>query len=87
MSETQHPQKTARVIVTADGELYGEDTPETRELARRVQACINACEGIPTEELEKGVIKDMRRFIELVSPLLPGGNNSSSTPAKEDESR
>ncbi len=60
-----------RVVVTAAGVIYGEDTPEARQLARRIQACVNACEGIPTEELEKGVVQDMRRLIELVAPLLP----------------
>jgi hypothetical protein len=59
-----------RVIVTADGELHAEDTPENRDLARRLHACVNACAGISTEDLESGVIADMRRVIESVAPLL-----------------
>ncbi|MEX0716099.1 MAG: hypothetical protein WD066_05915 [Planctomycetaceae bacterium] len=59
-----------RVVVTADGDLHAEDTPENRDLARRLLACVNACAGISTEELESGVVADMRRVIENVAPLL-----------------
>ena len=59
-----------RFVLAADGELYGRDTPEGRELVRRIQACVAACEGISTEELERGVIVDMRRVIAQVVPLL-----------------
>ncbi|HID23126.1 MAG TPA: hypothetical protein EYP14_12090 [Planctomycetaceae bacterium] len=69
----QEPSKSRRIpclVITASGELYGEDTPENRELARRIRACVNACEGIPTEELERGIIRDMRRVLEMAVPLL-----------------
>jgi len=57
-------------IVSMEGEIYGEDTPENRELVRRIHACVAACEGISTEELENGIVKDMRRVIADVIPLL-----------------
>lgn len=59
-----------KFVINAEGELYGEDTPENRELVRRVHACVNACEGISTEELEQGVVQDMRRVISEVIPVL-----------------
>ena len=61
-----------RFILATDGELYGRDTPEDRELVRRIQACVAACEGISTEELERGIIADMRRVLAQVVPLLQG---------------
>src|SRR5690606_26960139 len=59
-----------RVIVTAEGDVLAEDTPENRDLARRLLACVNACAGISTDDLENGVVADMRRVIENVAPLL-----------------
>ncbi len=58
------------LIVTQAGEIHGEDTAESRELARRVKACINACDGISTAELEAGVVHDMCRVLTQVAPLL-----------------
>lgn len=57
-------------ILTMEGELRGEDTEENRDIVRRIHACVNACEGITTEELEKGIIEDMRRVLNDVVPLL-----------------
>lgn len=59
-----------RFVLATDGELYGRDTPENRDLVRRIQACVAACEGISTEELERGVVADMRRVLADVLPLL-----------------
>lgn len=59
-----------RVIVTDNGEVHAADTPENRDLARRLKACVNACAGFTTEELESGIIEDMRRVIANVAPLL-----------------
>lgn len=58
------------LVLTAEGELHGADTLENRELARRIHACVVACEGISTEELECGIVADMRRVIAEVVPLL-----------------
>lgn len=57
-------------VVTLEGELHGEDTSENREIARRIHACVNACEGISTEELEAGIVHDMLRVLNDVVPLL-----------------
>ena len=58
------------LILTINGDILGMDTPRNRELARRVKACLNACEGIATEELERGLIADMCRVLTQVAPLL-----------------
>ncbi len=58
-------------VISMQGEIFGEDTEENREIVRRIHACVNACEGIPTEELEAGIIRDMRSAIKNVIPLLP----------------
>lgn len=57
-------------VISSEGEILGEDTPENQELVRRVVACVNACDGITTEELESGIISDMRRVISQTAPLL-----------------
>ena len=59
-------------FLSTEGEIHGEDTPENREMVRRIQACVAACEGISTEELENGIVQDMRRVIADVVPLLEG---------------
>ncbi len=63
-------QESLKFVVTPDGELFGRDSEEGRELARRIHACFVACEGIATEELERGIIADMRRVIAGIQPLL-----------------
>ncbi|MCA9092324.1 MAG: hypothetical protein KDA68_02460 [Planctomycetaceae bacterium] len=40
------------------------------ESIRRVQACLIACEGITTEDLERGIIQEMRQTLKDVIPLL-----------------
>lgn len=57
-------------VISSEGEILGEDTPENQELVRRVVACVNACDGITTEELEDGIIADMRNVIAQTAPLL-----------------
>lgn len=58
------------VLSTWDNTIYGKDTEENQEIVRRIHACVNACEGISTEELEQGIVEDMRRVIAGVAPLL-----------------
>ena len=90
MSETTPPPNeqpvnaetsVPRFVVTAEGELYGEDTPENRELVRRIHACVNACDSFTTEELERGVVQDMRRVIGQVAPLLQQREQSATQTA------
>lgn len=40
------------------------------EHARRVRACLHACQGISTIELERGIIAEMRGALDVVLPLL-----------------
>lgn len=69
MSESTARLNGPHFVVTADA-IHGEDTPENREIVRRIHACVNACDGISTEELERGIITDMRRVIQQVVPVL-----------------
>lgn len=62
--------KTPYFVITTEGTLHGEDTPENREIVRRIHACVDACEGISTKELESGVVNDMRRVLAEVVPVL-----------------
>ena len=57
-------------MLTMEGELHGIDNPENREIVRRIHACVAACEGISTAELERGIIQDMRRVLQDVVPIL-----------------
>jgi len=41
--------------------------------AQRIFACVNACEGIPTEALESGVVREM---VETLEALLPSIENA-----------
>ena len=58
------------VISTEDGAIHGKDTPENRDLVRRIHACVKACDGIPTEELEGGIIQEMQSLLAQVVPVL-----------------
>lgn len=69
-SSLHQPVSSPHFLVSADGSIHGEDTPENRELVRRWQACLQACEGLSTEELEQGIIQEMRRVIAEVIPVL-----------------
>ncbi len=69
-SDALPPLLRGQVIVTLNGDIHGEDTAESRELSRRIKVCINACDGISTEELEQGIVHDMCRVLTQVAPLL-----------------
>jgi len=70
MNQPVEPLRGPHFIVTGEGNLHGEDSPENREIARRIHACVNACEEISTEELENGIIQDMRRVLAQLVPVL-----------------
>lgn len=74
MTDAQTNLAGPHFFLTSEGSLHGEDTPENRALIRRIHACVNACEGISTEELEAGIIDDMRRIIGEVAPLFEQHN-------------
>ncbi len=77
MSES-NPPMTPHFLLTAEGELHGQDTEENREIVRRIHACVNACAGISTEELEKGIVADMRRVLAEVVPVLEHNNRQAA---------
>jgi len=64
-------------VITAEGDILGQDTTENREIVRRIHACVNACEGISTDELEQGIIQDLCRVMSQVAPLLENQNQDS----------
>ena len=70
MTGVGHQLKGPHFVVSTDGSIHGEDTSENREIVRRIHACVNACEELSTEELENGIIQDMRRVIAEVVPVL-----------------
>lgn len=70
MTGSEHPLKGPHFVISTDGSILGEDTPENRDIARRIHACVNACDGISTEELESGVIHEMRTMIAELVPVL-----------------
>ncbi|QDU07777.1 hypothetical protein [Gimesia aquarii] len=70
MSGASQSVNPPHFVISSEGEILGEDTPENQELVRRVVACVNACDGITTEELENGIINDMRNAIAQAAPLL-----------------
>lgn len=70
MDRPQTSTSTPMFVLSVEGELMGVDTPANRELVRRIEACVRACEGISTEELEHGIIADMRRVLAEVVPVL-----------------
>lgn len=70
MSNQGSCSATPHFVLSTEGELYGEDTLDNREVVRRIHACVAACEGISTDQLEKGIIRDMQRAISEIAPLL-----------------
>ena len=70
MSDRSDAIKCPHFTLTVDGELLGEDTVENREITRRIRACVNACEDLSTEELENGIVRDMRQVISNMAPLM-----------------
>jgi hypothetical protein len=72
MTANAESMRGPHFLLSHEGDLHGEDSPENREIVRRIHACVNACEGISTEELESGIVQDMRRVIAQVIPVLRG---------------
>jgi hypothetical protein len=83
MSADEQHLKGPHFVVTAAGDIHGDDTRENREIVRRIHACVSACEGISTEELEKGIVADMRRVIAQVVPLLQERNTETRGAARQ----
>ena len=70
---------TPHFVVTADGDLLGEDHAANRELVRRISACVTACEGLTTADLEAGIVSRMMTLVAELTPLM----NPTKTPLKK----
>ncbi len=68
-------------VLSQEGELCGLNTPGNREIVRRIHACLSACEGLSTDELERGIVSDMRRVIAQVIPVLQDRRHSLAASA------
>ena len=62
--------QTPAFVVTSEGDLLGENTAENIEIVRRIRACVNACEGLTTADLENGIITQMTRLVSDLTPLI-----------------
>ncbi len=62
-SVTSHAQPAQQ-----SGEMPSAD--QDAQMLRRIQACVDACDGISTEELEEGVVQDMQRVLRDVAPII-----------------
>ncbi len=82
MNESGHALNGPHFVVTPTGDIHGEDTLENQDLVGRITACVNACEGLTTEELENGIIQDMRRVIAEIVPVLQS-QNTNQQPARK----
>lgn len=57
--------------VNAIAFLWSRDVEAEQEAnARRIVACVNACEGISTEALEAGAVKETLETLEKISRLI-----------------
>lgn len=70
MSDAAPDRQVAEIVIRADGEIFGDNTPDCHALARRVHACIAACDQIATEELERGIVGEMQSLLQSVRPIL-----------------
>ncbi len=66
----EEDQGKSRVIVA---QTFGKDAPD---IARRLIACWNACQGIPTPNLEKGVMEEVKTYVRRIAGFAPGGQNA-----------
>lgn len=70
MTDHDNGQNSSHFVISMEGDIHGEDTPENRETVRRIHACVDACAGISTGELERGVVQEMRQMIAELVPIL-----------------
>ncbi len=89
MRHTAEPWKTDQFYIVADvpggrpgGEVIVQCYPTTSRYAnrplnianaRRIVAAVNACEGIPTEALEEGAVKDLLEALTVFVVIRDNG--------------
>jgi len=62
----------AHAVPTMKKLAYGSIQSETAEAnARRIVACVNACEGIPTADLESGAVQRLVEALEALVSVIP----------------
>lgn len=67
MEHTKEPWWNHGVIIKANDNIPAQATSE--EDARRIVACVNACAGIPTEQLESGEVRSVRDELADIATL------------------
>ena len=60
----QRDKDTGNIFYIQHGESYSVGFSIELYWSRRIVACVNACEGIPTEALEGGVIGELLETME-----------------------
>ncbi len=70
MSDKPQSMRPPHFIVTVEGDVFGEESPENREIVRRIHACVNACTSLSTDELERGIVDDLQQTVQNIVPLL-----------------
>lgn len=85
IAHTPEPWRIGRTGITGAVSIVAGDRPPTlvteviqsctdqpaMENARRIVACVNACAGIPTEELEQGVVQALIEALERITDYQP----------------
>lgn len=59
-----HPDIYIAEIAHEDSESRIASPKQQKANLRRIVACVNACQGIPTEALEQGMIKELLKSME-----------------------
>ena len=69
MSHTTKPVEAPHFRVSSSKAEPPTEQQDAENL-RRIRACVNACETISTEDLERGVVQDMQRVLQQVAPIV-----------------
>ena len=64
-------------LIACFGNVEPNAQDEWEANATRACAAVNACEGIPTEALEAGVVKDMLEALRMALPYVRNDNTAS----------
>ena len=67
---TQHSPAATEARRQKNREKWEAENAELNEKSRHINACIVACSGIPTEQLEAGVIAEMREALRRSQEVL-----------------
>jgi hypothetical protein len=76
VNRTGMPEIRAGAVSIADIRLNGHNMKHGEANARRIVAAVNACEGIGTEALEAGVLREIREALERLAFDASGDQNN-----------